>query len=235
MSKAMQLFILPYAGGSVAAFRKLTDLIDGKVDVVTVEYAGRGSRAKETLPKDIWEMVDDAVTYCNERRNKGIPFAIMGYSMGSVLAYEMLTRKAIPGELKHFFISAEVSPKDRSLELRKAADPSEERILERVRQLGGLDERLLSNKRFRDIYITPMLNDYRAFFGYRFPAHRGKVSVNATVFYSEKDTALEDVKKWNELIEGEFVFFEFGDNHFFINQHYREMAEVINNTLLQEV
>ena len=230
----MQLFILPYAGGSIVAFKRLTDLIDDYIDVVTVEYAGRGTRAKDSLASSIWELLDDAIVYCHERRNPNIPFSVMGYSMGSVLAYEMVVRKALEGKLEHLFISAEVSPKERSLELHKFENPTEERIIERARILGGIDERMLNNKRFADIYIKPMLSDYRLFFEYRFFDHNDVINVDTTFFYCEKDTALEDVQKWNELIDGQFDFHELGENHFFINQHYEEMARVINDTLCQK-
>ena len=118
-NKELQLFILPYAGGSIAAFKRLTDLIDERIEVITVEYAGRGTRAKEPLAESVQSLLDDAIAYCQERRKQGLPYAVMGYSMGSVLAYEMIARQEIFGQLRHFFISAEVSPKDRWLELRK--------------------------------------------------------------------------------------------------------------------
>lgn len=233
-NKDMQLFILPYAGGSIAAFKRLTDLIDDRIDVVTVEYAGRGTRAKEPFASDIGKLFEDAITYCNERRKPDIPYAVMGYSMGSVLAYEAVARRAISGILRHLFISAEVSPKDRSLELRKVESPTEERILDRARQLGGLDECILHNKRFADIYIRPMLSDYRLFFEYRFGDYTDKIKIDTTFFYCEKDTPYIDVRKWDELIEGEFDFYEMGENHFFINQHYENMAKIINKTLAEK-
>lgn len=232
-NKEVQLFILPYAGGSIAAFKRLTDLIDERIDVVTVEYPGRGTRVKEPLVDNIEALIKDAIKFCYERRNNSIPYAVMGYSMGSVMAYEMLARKALPGELRHFFVSAEVSPKERSLELRKVSNPTNERLLERARSLGGLDERMLCNKRFFDIFIRPMLSDYRLFFEYRFPGYQEKLKADTTFFYCEQDTSLIDIEKWSELIEGKYDFHEMGENHFFINQHYQEMAKVINDTLVQ--
>ena len=71
-NKRIQLFILPYAGGSTAAFKKLTDLIDPSVDVITVEYAGRGTRAKEPLATSIWSLLEDAIVYCRDRRRQEI-------------------------------------------------------------------------------------------------------------------------------------------------------------------
>lgn len=235
MSEQMQLFIFPYAGGSVAAFKRLTDLIDERIETVTVEYTGRGSRSKIPLADSLDALLSDAIGYCQERRKQNLPYAVMGYSMGSVLAYEMLVRKSLPGELRHLFISAEVSPKDRSLELRKVDNPTEERILERARKLGGLDERMLKNRRFADIYIRPMVSDYRLFFDYRFGGYEEKIRTDTTFFYCEKDTALEDIKKWTELIDGKFDYHELGQNHFFINQYSGEMAKIINETLCSKM
>ncbi len=230
-SKKLQLFILPYAGGSVSSFKRLTDLIDDRIDVVTVEYAGRGTRVKDNFSSSIWELINDSIEFCRERRNPDIPYSIMGYSMGSILAYEIVIRKALEGKLSHLFISAEISPKDRFLELRKVENPTEEYILQRAKGLGGLDERMLNNKRFAEIYIKPMLSDYRLLFEYRFDDHNEKIYVDTTFFYCEKDTPFETVIKWNALIEGQFDFHEFGENHFFINQHYEEMARIINGSL----
>ena len=233
MSKRIQLFILPYAGGSVASFKRLTDRLDKSIDVVTVEYPGRGSRVSEPLADSIWELLDDAIEYCAKRRNESIPYALMGYSMGSVLAYEMLSSEAIKGELIHFFISAEVSPEHRSLELRQIENPTEKRIIERAKSLGGLDERILNNKRFFDIYIKPMVADYRLFFDYRFEnkKHPARIKSDTTFLYCDNDTKYEDVHKWEELLDGQFEYHEIGENHFFINSHYELMADIINRQL----
>lgn len=234
-NKQVQLFILPYAGGSIASFKRLSDLVDGTVEVITVEYPGRGTRAKEMFANSIWELLDDAIKYCNMQRDESVPYAVMGYSMGSIIAYEMLARKSIPGVLKHLFISAEVSPKERALELRQVDNPTEERVLKRIRKLGGFDERLLMNSRFKNIYVKPMLSDYRLFFEYRFSGYTEKIQADTTFFYCEEDTPYTEIMKWNELVEGTADFHEFGDNHFFINQHYEEMAQIINKNLRSEV
>ena len=67
MNKDLQLFILPYAGGSIASFKRLTDLISESVEVITVEYPGRGTRAKEPLANSIQDLLNDAIEYCRDR------------------------------------------------------------------------------------------------------------------------------------------------------------------------
>ena len=229
--KDLQLFILPYAGGSIASFRRLTDLIDKKIDVIPVEYPGRGIRAKEPLCESLSDLLGDAISYCKKRRIESIPYAVFGYSMGTLLGYEMLVRRELSGELKHFFVAAEVAPQTRALELRQEKNPSDEIVLQRAKELGGLNEKLLKNKRFADIYLKPMISDYKHFFEYRFKDDFKKIECNATFFYCEKDTAIYDVQKWEQLISGEFEYYEMGDDHFFINALYEEMASIINDKL----
>ena len=80
-NKWLQLFVFPYAGGSVAAFRKLTDLLDNRVDVVAVEYAGRGTRAHEPLSDSFESQLEDAIEYCRKRRDDNVPYALIQNSL----------------------------------------------------------------------------------------------------------------------------------------------------------
>ena len=47
MDKKVQLFLLPYAGGNAFSFYKVSRFIDSKIEVIPVEYSGRGTRANE--------------------------------------------------------------------------------------------------------------------------------------------------------------------------------------------
>lgn len=231
--KQMQLFILPYAGGSIEAFKRLTDLIDDRIDVVTVEYAGRGTRAREPLASTFDELFNDSVSYAVSKRNEEIPYAILGYSMGGIFAYEFLKREVLKGINRHTFICAETSPKERASEFSKVNNPSDSLIMERARKLGGINERLVENERFYNIYMKPMLSDYKLLFNYRFQHQANKkVRSDVTFFYSERDTPYKSLENWGELIEGNYDYYQFGDNHFFINQYYAEMASVINLHLM---
>ena len=227
-TKQLQLFILPYAGGSAASFAKFARLIDKRVEVITVEYPGRGARAQEAFASSITDLLFDVARFINARRVDNVPFCIMGYSMGSILAYELLSKNLIPGNTQHLFICAEVSPKERALDLQRVSELTESLILQRVRNLGGFDERLLDNQRFRKIYVDPMIADYKLFYGYRFENNYKILEANTTFFYCEDDTSLSDVQKWSALIDGVFDFYNLGDNHFFINKYYSEMANIVN-------
>ena len=83
----IQLICFPYAGGSASFFRGLGEKLQNKIEVTAVEYAGHGTRRKESYYHTFEELVQDMTTTVRKVRNPEIPYAIFGYSMGSVVAY----------------------------------------------------------------------------------------------------------------------------------------------------
>src|SRR6185312_7790359 len=57
-NQKLRLFCFPYAGGSAASYREWSDALAGHVDVVAIEYPGRGARRREQLLTRITGMVD---------------------------------------------------------------------------------------------------------------------------------------------------------------------------------
>ena len=52
MCQKIQLFILPFSGAKANQFSKVCDRLEKMVKVETIEYAGRGRRAKEPFYTD---------------------------------------------------------------------------------------------------------------------------------------------------------------------------------------
>ena len=90
--KKIQLFLLPFAGGNSASFKRLTDLLDSHIEVISVEYAGRLSRYKEDYITDYEKFLEDVASYIHGRRSD-LPIAVLGYSLGSVLAFDLITKR----------------------------------------------------------------------------------------------------------------------------------------------
>lgn len=89
----LQLFCIPYAGGTSASYNTLTQFLAGEpIDVIALEYAGHGTRVKEPAYDSFDAMASDISNMISKRRIREIPYAILGYSMGSIVAYEILTK-----------------------------------------------------------------------------------------------------------------------------------------------
>ena len=228
-SKKMQLFLLPFAGGNSASFKYLTELLDKRVETISVEYAGRPGRHKEDYITDYEEFLEDAANYIRARRND-LPISVLGYSLGSVLAFDLITKGKVEGDLRHCFICARRDLRDESISQRYHK-LSDDEFVKRMMELGGIDQRILENQRFLEIYMKPVRMDYAVWSQYKYREEGNKIPCNTTVMYSSKDPLSANAHGWRDLTEGNIDFYELGDNHFFIHHHYREMAEIVNDHL----
>lgn len=55
--------------------------------------------------------------------------------------------------------------------------------------------------------------------------------IPTVVFYSEQDTPRVELERWRKYFTGSCEFVEYTGTHFFINEHYREMAALIRERL----
>jgi medium-chain acyl-[acyl-carrier-protein] hydrolase len=99
----LRLFCLPCAGGDTWLFRDWERHLPQKVDVCPIRLPGRGARIAErpftALPPLVHTLARALAPF------RDIPFAVFGYSMGAVIAFELarcLRRGRDPGPV-HLF------------------------------------------------------------------------------------------------------------------------------------
>ncbi len=227
MDKKIQLFILPFAGGNSSSFNKLTEFIDQRIEVVAIEYSGRGNRLKDGYIVDYGAFVDDVARQIKKQRNPELELSLFGYSMGAAIAFDLASCDMLDSIPKHIFYGAR-----NCLKAEKQPTMDEGDFVRYSITLGGFDENVVKNKRLFKLFIHPLKDDYRIAKQYRFT--EGILpKCDTTVFYCEKDTPYNDVYGWSELTNGNTSFYEFGENHFFIKDHYKEIAEIINGSLIE--
>lgn len=228
---SIQLFCLPYAGGSAAAFNNLKKAVSSNIELIAIEYPGHATRAKEEYKAIYHELVDDVYYQIKLRRNPSKKFAILGYSLGSAVSFDVILKYYEEETITHAFFCAR-EPLHLLLDSRFYCDLNEEEFVDKMISLGGLNTSLLRDPRFRKIHLTPLLKDYQLWSQYRYPSNAPKVKIKSTIFYSEEDTPFYLIEKWQELIDQSICFYELGYNHFFINTHYNEMGRIISKVLI---
>lgn len=233
-NKQIQLFLVPFAGGNLYSFKNLDKHLDSRIDVVPIEYAGRGARMNEPFILDYSAFLEDVSLCIKKKRSKTIPFCIFGYSLGSAIVYDLLEKQMLSEQPRHVFICAREALNHESKSQRYNL-LSEDEFLQKVIDLGGMNQQILGNRRFLDIYMKPLRADYRIWGQYRYSVNNRLLTEDITMFYSEKDTPFKSVEGWQDLTSGKVVFYEFGDNHFFINNYYKEMAEIINQIVVSQL
>ena len=228
----MQLFCFTFAGGTAAFFNQLEEACVPQIEFIKLEYPGHGLRHKEKLCNTFQELSRDLYVQIQEKYSGG-EYALMGYSMGSIAAFETLQYLIGKGELPYpqsIFLAAHEPRHIVDLEKYSSAEV-DEYVKNRTILFGGVPERLLENKSFWRMYLPLYKADYLMISRYDFESLEFKTDVPATVFYSEKDTARIDMEQWKKYFTGSCEFVEYTGTHFFINEHYKEMAVLIKERL----
>ena len=224
-----QLFCFTYAGGNAAFFDEIEKDLDD-FNLVKLDYAGHGIRRREAYYKDFGELGDDMFQQVKQQLSE--PYALFGYSMGSITLVEVL-RRIIKNQValpQHVFLAAH-EPHTKSELLGFSSNEMDEWVKNRTIQFGAVPDKLLNNDVYWRIYLPLYRADYTIIGKYDFEKLDLCTDVPTTVFYSENDTPLSEMELWKKFFVGQVEFNRYEGTHFFIQEHHSEMAEVIKGRL----
>lgn len=230
MSKP-QLFCFPYAGGNASFF----DLIEGDLtgfELVKLEYAGHGTRHGEPCYQDFDELAEDVCRHL-KRQYSGGDYALFGYSMGTITLVEILKRILCDPKMEaplHVFLAAH-GPHSKAELSGFAADELDEWVKDRTIRFGAVPEKLKNNKSFWRMYLPLYRADYSIIGTYKFEDLALRTVIPATIFYSEADTPRTEMELWRKYFTGDCAYYEFPGNHFFIQEHHKDMARLMNSRI----
>lgn len=226
-----QLFCFTYAGGSASFFDRIEkDLPD--LEIVKLEYAGHGTRHKEPFYRSFDELAADMFRQVKAQYAGG-PFALFGYSMGTITLVEVLKRILDDPDMKepcHVFLAAH-KPYSQAEIAGLTQNEMQAWVKRRTIQLGALPEKLIENPSFWRMYLPLYCADYSMIGKYSFEELTLQTAIPAAVFYSETDTPRADMEHWKRYFTGDCAFYRYEGSHFFIQAHHVEMADVIKARL----
>ena len=235
-SKGMHLFCFTYAGGAASFFDPLKPYLAPSIELAGLEYAGHGKRMKEPFYRDFGELADDMYPrICAVLDERQEPYALMGYSMGSISVVEILKKILEEGELPsptHVFLAAHEPHTKSELQGFRSGE-LDDMVRERTVRFGGVPESLVNNRSFWRLYLPVYRADYSMIGGYDFADLDLRTEIPVTVFYSGEDTPLADMERWKRYFVGESEFIRFAGNHFFMQQHYQKIADIISERLFR--
>lgn len=228
MKEKKKLFCLPYAGGRAEIFREFAAYIPEEIAVIPLEYAGHGMRATEAFYPDFPAMAEDMASAIERQLTGGDKFALFGYSMGSVVSYEIAARNLLSRQPDYLFLASHEAP-GTDWESKGYSDMDDAEFAKAIVAFGGFDrfeEKFLENRHFRRMIFDPIREDYRLIQEYCWKPVE-KLSVPATLFYAPADVAPEKAANWQQRFAGELERIEIGENHFFIKEYPKELARLI--------
>lgn len=231
MSK-LKLFCFPYAGGSAIIYHSWKKFLDPSIELVPIELAGRGTRAKDSF----YNTVDDAVEDIFNKIKADItnqPYAIFGHSMGALLSYELVRKiklMKLP-EPKHVFFSGRKAPHEKDEKEKKYHLMDNEEFKEEVIKLGGTPPEFFEHEELMD-FILPMLkNDFKLADVSFCDREIEPFEFNISIFLGKDDEMTEQADGWKQHTNGLCAIYYFNGDHFFLHNETKQITELINNIL----
>jgi surfactin synthase thioesterase subunit len=226
------LFFLPFAGGSKYSYRVFENNKPDSINIIPLEYPGRGSRINMPLVTDMKDLVDDLYAQVNPILGKA-PYAIYGHSMGGVAAY-LLARKIIrnhPNKPAHLFITGTTGPSclERA-KIQRHLLSKPDFILE-LKNLEGVPEEILENDELLK-YFEPILRaDFKATDTFVYESDE-PLDIHFTVITGTKEKMEhEDILLWQNESSFTVEFIKMEGGHFFIFNHSEAILKVIQQKI----
>lgn len=222
----IQVFCISYAGGLASFFKELKSYSNSDISYIPIEYAGRGTRTKEKPYSSFTSMITDVANQINNCINMNSRIALFGYSMGSLVAYEIATSQLLIKNISCLFVAAHNPPMICSLD-EKYSQLNDQQLLEKMISYGGISDTLIKNKRFWPIYLSPIRHDYKLLEEYWYDGFHEIINKPLTVFYSNDDTDISIVKQWKYLTNDKTDLVEINGSHFFLKGNEDKIHECI--------
>ncbi|MDU1847406.1 MAG: thioesterase domain-containing protein [Niallia nealsonii] len=228
------LFCLPHAGGAAYNFLKWKRYFDNNIDIIPIELAGRGRRYNEPFYNSFNQAIKDIYKSIYPYLIKKESYAILGHSMGAILAYELIieiskNNKMLPEAV---FISGS-NPPNNGL-VNEWDFGSDKLLLERINKLGGIKKELFNNSELLEIFLPIIKSDLKILDCY-YPS-KEKIDCNIITFNGDKDSVVNSnrIKEWSEFTTKSLESFVFSGDHFYMDSNIDEVSMVVNKVLFKK-
>lgn len=218
----MRLLCLPHAGGGASSFRTWRALAPAGLEVCPVRYAGREG-LEEAAPFTRIEPLVAALAAAAEPL-LGQPFALLGHSMGALVAFELarfLRRRRWPAPA-HLFVAAHPAPHTLGPPVHQL--PPDELILAHLRWLRQGSEAV--SDELLTLLLPRLRADYAVCAAYQ-PRDEAALGCAITAFGGEADPFVtrEALAAWAQETQRAFSLHMLAGDHFFL---HREAAAILS-------
>jgi len=233
---SLNLFCLPYAGGSATIYREWSAHLPKWIKLIPLHIPGRGVRHRQPLVHHWPELLD--LLLADMRADLDQPFAIFGHSMGALIGIELAyaVRERYGESPMWFGASACVAPSRRKPALDWLTCP-EGALLDEMRLLNGTAEELLLNQDLMNLVLPYLRADFHLCGSYQYRA-RTPLACPVLAIGGSADEISRDalnLSAWSRETSGTFQLETLDAGHFFINTHRNAVIELLVESLRRTV
>jgi len=226
----INLFCIPFAGGSSYSFREFERYMADFVKIVPIDLPGHGRKMKSPLLTNIHDITNVIFSEIKNELHK--PYAFYGHSMGALLAY-LLTQKAVAEHINlplSLFVSGHYSPnvppKNKTVHLLP-----KEAFIQKISEYGGIPSEIIQEQDLMDLFIPIIRTDFQAVIEYIYQAEK-PLDIPITVMIGSHDsTSYEEAVRWQDMTTQTISLRQFPGGHFFIFDYLPEISKIICRNL----
>ncbi len=229
---ASRLFLFPWAGGGPSGYRRWTEAIPRRTEAWAVQPPGREARLDTAAYADLSSHVEEFVGNATSILDR--PYVMFGHSMGAMVAWESaraLQRNSLPPPTTVFLSGCTPLHQIERDGPDVSALPTEQ-FKKVVGALGGTPAELLENEEVMQLFLPTLRADFSAVHHY---TYRDGPPVDADLVVlggaSDSEASAVQLVGWQELTTGRTEITMFPGNHFFIDETYPSIVDMIHDRL----
>lgn len=224
---ALRMFCLPYAGAGASVFNSWSNSFPDTIELQAVQLPGRESRYNEPMFTDIHEAVKvlaDSIKLYMDR-----PYAFFGYSMGALVAFELmreLRRRGEPLPIQ-LFLAAMRAPQTSPI-CPSLADLPNDSFLEQMRHYYDPPQDAWNLPELLKVILPTLRADMKMCEGYIHTLEPPLESpIHAFAGQDDRSASPAVVREWRQQTTEDFKMDVFDGTHFFINTALDDLQRVM--------
>ncbi|WDY56198.1 thioesterase II family protein [Pseudomonas sp. PSKL.D1] len=217
----LNLLCLPYSGASAMVYSRWRRKLPAWLQVRPVELPGRGARMGEPLQTDMQALARQLAA--EQRLATAAPYALLGHSLGALLAFELaheLRALGCPPPLALFACGTAAPTRREDYDGKNWREPkSDDELKSELRELNGTPEEVLANAELMGLTLPILRADFMMCGRYAY-RQRPTLPCPLHVMGGDADRASEEqLLAWRKEGHSHFSLHMFPGGHFFLHEH----------------
>lgn len=228
----LRLFIFPNAGGAASMFRLWRGALGDAIEVCPVLLPGRESRLREAPIARMEPLVDALEQALRPFLTE--PFAFLGHSMGTSVAFELAhLLRARGGPEPRLLVLAGRQAPHRIRDRNPVHDKPDADLIARLRELGGTPEEVLASQELMSLILPMIRADFGLVETYRPDLSRPLLDQPFLVYGGDddEDTPQEELDAWQALTRGSVRAQILPGGHFFLHEDRQRFLDLLRADL----
>lgn len=230
VAASLTLLCLPCAGASATMYLRWRRLLPRWIEIAAVELPGRGARLGEACAEDFDALV---ARLCEEQRGamQG-RFALLGHSMGALLAFGIARRLRAAGRAlpRALVVAGSPAPSRRDPD-RFAGKNDDQALIADLRRQGGTPPEVFASAELLRITLDVLGADYRVCESFRYACEPPLPVPIHVLAGRQDDIAAERIAAWSAEAGDACTLDWFEGGHFFIKQQEAGVAAALARRL----